>query len=55
MYFPGKTQTNPGFATMQRTFYPKHVNYFGTGAGRDSLIIQNNGGLTHSPKRGMGH
>ena len=35
MYFPGKTQSNGVFAGMQRTFYPKHVTYFGNGSGRD--------------------
>tara|TARA_B110000285_G_C15074042_1_gene589658 strand:+ start:128 stop:235 length:108 start_codon:yes stop_codon:yes gene_type:complete len=35
---------------MQRTFYPKHVNYFGAGCGRDQHIAVNNGGLNHTEK-----
>ena len=40
---------------MQRTFYPKYVNYYGNGTGRDHQIIGNNGGLTSQFKYGMGH
>ena len=38
---------------MQRTFYPKHVNYFGDGSGRDLQVIYNNGTLNSVNKRGM--
>ena len=31
MYFPGNSQPNNTFASMQRTFYPKYVNYYGNG------------------------
>ena len=55
MYFPGRTQSNQCFASMQRTFYPKYVNYYGNGSGRDHQIIGNNGGLTSQFKYGMGH
>ena len=55
MYFGGKTQPNMCLASMQRTYYPKHVSYFGDGAGRDSLVIEANGGLTSQKKAGMGH
>lgn len=55
MYFGGKTQPNQCFASMQRTYYPKYVNYFGDGAGRDSLVIESNGGLTGIKKNGLGH
>ena len=40
---------------MQRTFYPKYVNYFGNGSGRDHQIIGANGGLAKEFKNGMGH
>lgn len=40
---------------MQRTFYPKHVSYYGNGSGRDAQITQNNGGLSKPLKVGMGH
>ena len=46
---------NSTFAGMQRTHYPKHVNYFGDGSGRDSHIITANGGLNSIDKVGMGH
>lgn len=55
MYFPGKSQPNATFSSLQRTFYPKHVNYFGNGTGRDSFITQNNGTLNKVDKVGMGH
>lgn len=55
MYHPGKTEPNGCFASMQRTFYPKHVHYFGNGQGRDMQIINSNGGLNKDVKRGMGH
>ena len=51
----GKTETNKTFASMQRTFYPKHSNYFGDGSGRDVQIITNSGGLNNVEKFGMGH
>lgn len=35
MYHSIKTETNGTFASMQRTFYPKHASYFGDGSGRD--------------------
>jgi len=50
-----KTETNGCFASMQRTFYPKHINYFGDGQGREQQIISNNGGLNKDVKRGMQH
>lgn len=37
MFFPNKPQSNNAIASMQRTFYPKHVNYFGNGTGRDQF------------------
>jgi len=40
---------------MQRTFYPKHVSYYGDGSGRDVSIIKNNGTLNHVDKNGLGH
>jgi len=52
MYHPGKTQPDVHLATLQRTFYPKHCHYFGSGSGRDSFIIMNNGGFNtfyHEP------
>ena len=55
MYFPGKTQTNTTFAKMQRTHYPKYVNYYGDGTGRDQQVTTSNGGLTSVPRKGMGH
>jgi hypothetical protein len=55
MYYPGATQSNSTFANMSRTFYPKHVSYFGNGSGRDSGIIMNNGGLNAIDKIGMGN
>ena len=55
MYHPGKTQTNLTFSGMQRTFYPKHVSYFGDGTGRDAQITMANGGLNRVDKVGMGH
>jgi hypothetical protein len=30
---------------LSRTFDPKYAHYYGDGAGRDSYIISNNGGL----------
>ena len=42
-------------ASMQRSYYPKYVNYYGDGQGRDNLVIENNGGLTTTKKGGMGH
>ena len=55
MYFGGKTQPNTCIASMQRTYYPKHVTYWGDGAGRDGLVLEYNGGLTPVIKTGMGH
>ena len=55
MYHPGKTQTNPTLSSMQRTFYPKHINYFGDGSGRDQQVTMANGGLNRIDKVGMGH
>ena len=56
MYHPNKVQPNQGFAALQRTFYPKHVNYFGDGTGRDFQVTVNNGTLNAVDKRGMmGH
>lgn len=55
MYFPGKTQPNNSFASMQRTFYPKYLSYYGDGSGRDQQVIMANGGLTREPKKGLGH
>ena len=55
MYFPGKAQHNNTLASMQRTFAPKYVSYYGNGSGRDGQIIQYNGGLTSAEKSGMGH
>lgn len=40
MYFGGKSQPNNCLASMQRTYYPKYVSYFGDGAGRDGLVIE---------------
>jgi len=40
---------------MQRTFYPKHCHYFGSGTGRDSYIIKNNGGFNRVDKPNMEH
>jgi hypothetical protein len=58
MYHPGNTQVNPLFASMQRSFYPKHCNYYGDGQGRDSYVISKNGGLINAnnnivPKTGV--
>ena len=53
MFFPGKTNKNPTLASLQRTFYPKHVNYFGDGTGRDLGVIQYNGGLVKTEKIGL--
>lgn len=55
MYHPGKTQPNIGMAGMQRTFYPKHCHYFGSGGGRDTFIILNNGGFNKVSKQNLGH
>lgn len=55
MFHPGKTQPDPGMASMQRTFYPKHVSYFGSGCGRDTFVVVNNGGLNRADKPNMGH
>ena len=55
MYHPGKPQKNLTFATLQRTFYPKHASYFGDGSGRDVQITVNNGGLNAIDKFGMGN
>ena len=55
MFHPNKTQPNQVFASLQRTFQPNHVNYFGDGTGRDAQVVVNNGGLNHIDKRGMGH
>lgn len=55
MFHPGKTQTNPTFASMQRTFYPKHVLYFGNGTGRDMQILCNNGGLEKLDRTNLCH
>lgn len=46
------------FASMQRSFYPKHCNYYGDGQGRDSYVISKNGGLINAnnnvvPKTGV--
>jgi len=46
---------NHTFATMQRTFYPKHASYFGDGTGRDVQITISNGGLNKVDKFGMGN
>lgn len=40
-------------STMHRTSNPKYSNYFGDGSGRDSYVVQNNGGLANNDKRGM--
>ena len=32
-------------STLNRTYYPKHVSYFGDGAGRDKYVIFNHEGL----------
>ena len=40
-------------ASMARTFCPGYAGYSGDGSGRDSYVIMNNGGLTHSDKRNM--
>lgn len=53
MYHPNKTEPNGCFASMQRTFYPKHISYFGDGQGRDLQVTQNNGGLNRVDKIGM--
>jgi len=56
MYHPGNTEVNPCFASMQRTFYPKHVHYWGDGSGRDLQVTLNNGGLNKLDRVGMqGH
>ena len=55
MYHPGKTQPDLGLASLQRTFYPKHCHYFGSGSGRDSFIILNNGGFNKLDKPNMGN
>ena len=39
---------------MQRTFYPKHVTYFGNGSGRDQQVIVNDAGLNKGIGRVMG-
>lgn len=53
----GQTMKNLGGATACNTLYrshaPKHASYFGTGGGRDSYIILNNGGLSHECKNHM--
>ena len=53
MYHPNKTQPNYSLAALQRTFYPKHLSYFGDGTGRDVQIIMNNGTLNAIDKVGM--
>ena len=55
MYFPGKPQYNNTLASMQRTFKPTYVSYYGDGSGRDIQITLNNGGLTSVERTGMGH
>ena len=55
MYHSIKTETNPTFASMQRTFYPKHCHYYGDGSGRDLQVTVNTGGLVRPEIRGMGH
>ena len=40
---------------MQRTFYPKHINYFGNGSGRDQQVLINNGGLIKPDKKNLGY
>lgn len=55
MYHPGKSQNNGTLASMQRTFAPKYVSYYGDGTGRDQQITLNNGGLTHHDKVSLGH
>lgn len=55
MNFGVKVQPNPLFASMQRTYNPTYVSYYGDGTGRDQQIIINNGGLTHQDKYGLGH
>ena len=55
MYHPNKGQPNPNLASMQRTFYPKHTHFFGSGSGRDAFIITNNGGLNKVDVPNMGH
>lgn len=55
MYHPGKSQPNGTLASMQRTFEPRYVSYYGDGSGRDQQITLNNGGLTGVEKTGMGH
>jgi hypothetical protein len=40
---------------MQRTYYPKYVNYYGDGTGRDQQVTTNNGGLASTSKKAMGH
>lgn len=32
--------------SLNRTYHPKHVTYWGDGNGRDHYITFNNGGLT---------
>ena len=55
MYFGGSSQPNSTLAGLSRTFYPKHISYYGNGTGRDGHITMNNGGLNHTDKLGMGH
>jgi hypothetical protein len=55
MYHPNKTQPDQGMASMQRTFYPKHCHYFGSGCGRDAFIILNNGGFNRVDKANLGN
>lgn len=55
MYHPGKTQPDQGLASLQRTFYPKHCHYFGSGGGRDAFIILNNGGFNKVDKPNLGN
>ena len=53
MYHPNRTQPNQNLAALQRTFYPKHLSYFGDGTGRDMHVIINNGTLNAVDKRGL--
>ena len=55
MHHSVKAEPNQTFASMQRTFYPKHCLYFGDGSGRDTQVTTNNGGLNHISVKGMGH
>ncbi len=56
MYHPNNFNPNNCLASLQRTFYPKHISYFGDGSGRDLQVTLNNGSLNGVDKIGMqGH